>query len=68
MENRNILGRIAVFDPFLDNNGQGYKELSCKVKGKVVYVNWRHRWFSVQYGNLRISFLFSEIGDKVKIL
>lgn len=68
MENRNILGRTAVFDPLLDDNGQGHKELSCKVRGKVVYVNWNHRWFSVQYGKMRISFQFSDIGKKVKIL
>ena len=67
MEN-NILGRTAVFDPFLDDNGQGHKELSYKVSGKVVYVNLKHRWFSVQYGKMRMSFLFHDIGRKVKIL
>lgn len=36
--------------------------------GTVVYINERHKWFSVQYGeNQRISFKFSEIGQNVYI-
>jgi len=34
--------------------------------GTVVYINERHKWFSVHHsGNQRISFKFSEIGQNV---
>ena len=36
--------------------------------GTVVYINKRHKWFSVQYGeNQRISFKFFEIGQNVHL-
>ena len=35
--------------------------------GTVVYINERHNWFSVQYGDLRTSFKFCDIGDSVHI-
>ena len=36
--------------------------------GTVVWINARHKWFSVQYGeNQRISFKFSEIGQNVHL-
>lgn len=36
--------------------------------GTVVYINKRHNWFSVQYGeNQRTSFKFTEIGQNVTI-
>lgn len=63
-----LKGRTAIFDPFDCDKGQGAKELSCTVRGKIVYVNHKHGWFSVKYGNLRTSFDFSEIGTKVQIL
>lgn len=61
----NLLGRVAIFDPFQDDKG---KELSKKERGTIDYVNLKHSWFSVKYGKLRTSFKFSEIGKKVKIL
>lgn len=63
-----LMGRTAIFDPFACDKGQAVKELSCTVKGKVVYVNHKHEWFSVKYGDLRTSFAFSEIGKEVQIL
>lgn len=36
--------------------------------GTVVYINDRHKWFSVQHGNnQRTSFKFSEIGQNVHL-
>ena len=36
--------------------------------GVVDYINERHKWFSVKYGeNQRTSFDFSEIGQNVHI-
>ena len=60
-----LLGRVAIFDPFLDDKG---KELTTTERGVIDYVNLKHSWFSVKYGKLRTSFKFSEIGTKVKVL
>lgn len=37
--------------------------------GVVVYINERHKWFSVEYGNpkARTSFKFCDIGSVVKV-
>ena len=36
--------------------------------GTVVWINERHKWFSVQYNeNQRISFKFCEIGKNVHL-
>lgn len=61
----NLLGRVAIFNPFLDDKG---KEFTTTERGVIDYVNLRHRWFSVKYGKLRTSFKFSEIGTKVNVL
>ena len=45
------------------------ERISADTVGTVVYVNERHKWFSVQYGeNQRTSFKISEIGQAVKII
>lgn len=59
------VGMTATFDPFADMTQSNYigTVRGQNVKGKVVYVNEPHHWFSVAYGNgMRTSFHFSEIG------
>ena len=44
------------------------EKIKADTIGTVVYINVRHKWFSVQYGeNQRISFKFSEIGQNVHL-
>ena len=38
-----------------------------KVTGTVVYINYPHKWFLVEYGELRTSFKFSEVGLAVVV-
>lgn len=45
------------------------ERIKVETTGTVVYVNERHKWFSVLYGaNQRTSFKFSEIGQAVKVI
>lgn len=45
---------------------QSIDKTTSPTVGTVVFINARHKWFSVQYGeNQRISFKFSEIGQNV---
>ena len=65
------LGQKVKFGPFEEQTG--FASLDCKgnyVTGTVVYVNERHKWFSVEYGEpkARTSFKFCDIGEGVKIL
>lgn len=44
------------------------EKIKADTVGTVVWINERHKWFSVQYGNnQRISFKFSEIGQNVHL-
>ena len=64
------VGQKVSFDPFAAIKGFAIEESKGKiVTGTVVYVNEPHKWFSVEYGDpkARISFLFCEIGEEVKI-
>ena len=65
------LGQKVKFDPFEEQTG--FASSDCKgnyVTGTVVYVNERHKWFSVEFGDpkARTSFKFCDIGEEVKIL
>ena len=64
------VGQKVRFDPFESLTGNDIDTIRKKVTGTVVYINAKHRWFSVVYGNGRfhISFHFCEIGKKVKLL
>lgn len=64
------VGQQVKFDPFDCLTGYGVEVSRRKVTGTVVFVNVRHRWFSVAYddGRSRISFHFADIGKKVKLL
>lgn len=64
-------GMQVRFAPFLDHTGAyGVDFLhQKKATGTIVYINWEHKWFSVEFGKKqRISFLFSDIGVKCKLL
>lgn len=44
------------------------EKVKADTVGTVVYINVRHKWFSVQYGdNQRTSFKFYEIGKNVHL-
>lgn len=66
-----VVGQVVEFDPLAHCDGNGaefYK--GDVVLGEVVYVNYKHRWFSVEYGEpkARTSFNFADIGKGVMIL
>jgi hypothetical protein len=65
-----VVGQVVEFDPLAHCDGNGaefYK--GDVVLGEVVYVNYKHRWFSVEYGcpALRTSFKFCDIGTEVRV-
>jgi len=64
------VGQKVRFDPFDCLTGYGTEVIHRKVTGKVVFVNARHRWFTVvdSKGRYRASFHFCDIGKKVKLL
>lgn len=58
------------FDPFSTIQGFASEDNRGNlVTGTVVYVNYEHKWFSVEYGEpkMRTSFKFCDIGQAVKI-
>lgn len=62
------VGQKVRFDPSRFWIGYAVEDCRGDVTGTVVMVNHEHRWFSVQYGKLRTSFMFSQIGQEVKVL
>lgn len=64
-----VIDQEVLFDPFKDITGFSSDMNRGKwVIGKVVYVNYANKWFSVEYGERRkrISFKFSQIGKDVE--
>lgn len=63
------IGSRVRFDSMEDLK-QSVEKTKNIVTGTVVYINRKHRWFSVEYGELkqRVSFLFSDIGKKAQML
>ena len=63
------IGQKVRFSPFKGINSSGMSVDSTVTTGTVKYVNDKHRWFSVEYGDpkMRISFDFNDIGKDVKI-
>ena len=60
----------VMFDPFEFITGFGVSDYRGNyVTGTVVMVNYKHKWFSVEYGcpAQRTSFNFSDIGKLVKV-
>lgn len=64
-----VVGAKVVFDPFQHIQEQPDGYCRGKVTGEVVEVNYKHKWFSVEYGcpALRTSFKFSDIGTEVRV-
>lgn len=61
------VGQKVRFDA-LSEIKTGVERITAQTVGTVVYINERHKWFSVQYGeNQRTSFKFTEIGQNVHI-
>lgn len=61
------IGQKVRFDAFFGMK-ETYKKDQAPTVGTVIYINQRHKWFSVQYGkNQRTSFKFTEIGQNVTI-
>ena len=67
------IGDKVRFNPFqgITISGFGSSPKSF-VTGKVVEVHADHNWFSVEYilgdGTQRTSFLFADIGDRVRVV
>ena len=60
------------FDPFKGIRSYGVSVGEVEVEGTVVYINFAHRWFEVEYptadGKVKTSFKFDDIGDLVTIV
>jgi hypothetical protein len=65
-----MIGEKVRFDPFEYDKGPGIGAFRTAVVGEVVEVNYKHKWFSVEYGcpAMRTSFKFCDIGTEVKKL
>ena len=61
------VGQKVRFDPFKHIRAMDVGEMRYYITGRIAYINWKHRWFSVEYGKLRTSFNFWDIGKDVKI-
>lgn len=61
------VGQKVRFDA-MANCKSSVEKMDTFTVGTVAYVNERHKWFSVKYGeNQRTSFKFTEIGQNVTI-
>lgn len=60
------------FDPFKGIRSYGIGVGEIEVEGTVVYINFEHRWFEVEYptadGKVKTAFKFDDVGDLVKIV
>lgn len=64
------VGQKVRFDPFYCASGMGAEAVRGNpVTGTVVYINWAHDWFSVEYGEPKqmASFKFFDIGKDVEL-
>lgn len=64
------VGQKVRFDPFACTVGIDIGYSRCEVTVRIVEVNDKHKWFSVEYGDpkMRTSFKFCDIGQAVKIV
>lgn len=64
------IGDKVKFTPLKDIRCHGVTVIDALVTGTVVMINYKHSWFSVEYGDskMRTSFRFDDIGDKVTIV
>jgi hypothetical protein len=65
------VGQGVRFDPFRHITGFASDDYRGRdVRGRVVYINEPHKWFSVEYGKpkARTSFKFCDIGHGVQVV
>ena len=63
-------GRKVRFTPCYETRSYDSGELTDKsVTGKIIYINWEHKMFTVEYGNpkMKESFKFWQIGSEVQL-
>ena len=62
-----VVGQKVSFDPFAGFKGVDLG--SSRVTGEIVEVNYKNKWFSVEWGcpAQRTSFKFCDIGKEVKV-
>ena len=65
-----VVGDRVRFDPFAHMQSHNDGCYRGNVPGEVVEVNYKHKWFSVEYGcpAMRTSFKFADIGKDVKVV
>lgn len=65
-----VVGDKVRFDPFQHIKGSDIYYYRQNVPGEVVEVNYKHKWFLVEYGcpKLRTSFNFVDIGKDVTVV
>lgn len=65
-----VVGDRVRFDPFQHMQSHYDGCYRGTVPGEVVEVNYKHKWFSVEYGCpvMRTSFKFVDIGKDVKVV
>lgn len=51
-----------------EKQGTSKPRQSEAVEGKIVYVNWMHKYFVASFGSWKESFKFSQLGNEVKII
>lgn len=63
------VGQKVRYDPLAHVKGFALADLRTESTGTVVYINEKHRWFSVvnDESRLRTSFHFCQIGRDVKV-
>ena len=65
-----VVGDRVRFDPFQHDKCLYVGMLRKNIPGEVVEVNYRNKWFSVEYGcpAMRTSFKFCDIGKDVIVV
>lgn len=65
-----VIGDKVYFDPFQHDRVTDVSFLRRTVQGEVVEINYKHEWFSVEYGcpAMRTSFKFCDIGKDVTVV
>lgn len=56
------------YDPFQCMSYLGVGEIRQIVTGKVVYVNHKRGWFTVENEGIKTTFRFTDIGKDVRIV
>lgn len=62
------VGQMVKYDPFQSMSYLGVGEIRKIVTGRVVYVNRKRGWFTVENEGIRTTFRFDDIGKDVRIV